>query len=43
MEHGEIDPAEIGDKSVIGEWRFIPERRAETLLNRDMKLLFPRW
>ncbi len=43
VENGEIDPAKIGDKSVIGEWKFIPENRAEKLLDRDMKLLFPRW
>ncbi len=43
VEHGEIDPAKIGDKAVIGEWKFIPEKRAEKLLDRDMKLLFPRW
>ncbi len=43
VEHGEINPAEIGDRKVIGEWKFIPENRAETLLNQDMKLLFPRW
>ncbi len=43
VEHGEIDPAVIGDVKVIGEWRFIPEKRAEKLLDKDMKLLFPRW
>ncbi len=43
VENGEIDPAKIGDKNVIGEWKFVPERRAEKLLDKDMKLLFPRW
>ncbi len=42
-ENGEIDPVKIGDPSVIGEWKFVPERRAEKLLDKDMKLLFPRW
>ncbi len=43
VENKEIDPAEIGNPAVIGEWKFIPENRAEKLLDRDMKLLFPRW
>ncbi len=43
VENKEIDPVKIGDKAVIGEWKFVPERRAEKLLDKDMKLLFPRW
>ncbi len=43
VEHGEIDPVKVGDSKVIGEWKFIPENRAQKLLDRDMKVLFPRW
>jgi 2',3'-cyclic-nucleotide 2'-phosphodiesterase/3'-nucleotidase len=40
--NGSIDPAVTGDKSVIGEWKFIPEPMAEEAFDRDMKLLFTR-
>ncbi len=43
VENGEIAPERIGDTGVIGEWRFIPEKKAQDALNKDMKLLFPRW
>ncbi len=43
VRNGEINPETVGDRAVIGEWKFIPEGRAEKLLDRDMKLLFPRW
>ena len=39
-EHGRIDPALIGDKSVIGEWKFVPERIAGPSLEADSRLLF---
>ncbi len=38
--HEEITPALIGDPSVIGEWRFVPEKKASKLLDADMKLIF---
>ena len=38
--HGSIDPAETGDRSVIGEWHFIPAGLSERLMSRDMNLLF---
>lgn len=38
-----IDPDVIGNPDVIGSWRFIPETKAEKALDKDMKLLFPRW
>lgn len=41
VENGSIDSAKIGDRSVIGEWKFIPEDKAQKALDRDMKLLFP--
>ena len=40
-EHRTIDPAVIGDPSVIGSWKFVPESMAEKALDRDMELLFP--
>ena len=40
VEHGEIDSATISDASVIGQWRFIPEKKAQAALTRDMSLLF---
>ena len=40
VEHGEIDSATISDASVIGQWRFIPEKKAQAALAYDMSLLF---
>ncbi len=42
QEYGMIDSAVIGDRSVIGEWHFIPENIAGPLLDKDMSLLFPK-
>ena len=39
--HKTIDPAVVGDPSVIGSWKFVPESMAEKALDRDMELLFP--
>jgi 2',3'-cyclic-nucleotide 2'-phosphodiesterase/3'-nucleotidase len=36
-----IDTAHTGDRTVIGEWRFIPEDLASKALGKDMELLFP--
>lgn len=41
VRNGEIDPAKIGDRSVIGEWKFVPEPIAAKAMGRDMCLLFP--
>ena len=38
--HKEIDPATIGDRTVIGEWSFVPEGLASKALEQDMKLVF---
>ena len=38
-----IDPEIIGDPAVIGQWKFVPEKMANAALDKDMKLLFPRW
>ena len=43
VKNGSVSPEKIGDKAVIGEWKFIPEKKAEKALDRDMKLLFPRY
>ena len=40
MENKEIASEKIGDPSVIGQWKFIPEPMAEKALERDMSLLF---
>ena len=37
---GLVDPAVIGDKKVLGEWKFIPEKLAGPALEADRKLLF---
>ena len=42
LENGEIDPKKIGERKVIGEWKFVPESFAEKAMDRDMRLLFPR-
>ncbi len=42
QKNGAIDPAVTGDTSVIGQWRFIPEKEARKALERDMELLFGR-
>lgn len=42
LENKVIDPAVIGDPSVIGGWKFVPENIASPAAERDMKLLFSR-
>ncbi len=39
-QHGTVDAALVGDRSVIGEWHFVPEKTAEPLIARDMELIF---
>lgn len=41
-ENGEIASEAIGDKSLIGEWKFIPEAKARKVLDQDVKLVAPR-
>lgn len=43
LENKVIDPAVIGNPSVIGTWKFVPENISAPALKDDMKLLFPRW
>lgn len=38
--HGTVDPALIGDRAVIGEWHFEPERLVAPLMKADMDLIF---
>ena len=38
----EIDPAIVGDRTVIGEWSFVPESLASKAMDRDIALLFDR-
>lgn len=40
IENGSIDPEVIGDPSVIGSWKFVPESLAGPALRADMALLF---
>ena len=40
LTHKEIDPSAIGNKNIIGEWRFVPKETAQKYLDRDMQLLF---
>lgn len=40
VRNGAIDPSVIGDHSVIGEWRFVPEPIVVSAMERDMNLLF---
>ena len=40
LKNGKIDPEVIGDRTVVGEWRFIPESIAQKAMERDMTLLF---
>lgn len=39
--HVDIRPELIGDRSVLGQWRFVPEEIAVPALKRDMELIFP--
>ena len=40
VKNGEIAPEKTGDRSVIGEWKFVPEQMAAKAMERDMALLF---
>lgn len=37
-----IDPSVIGEAKKVGRWRFVPDGVAESAIDRDLKLLFPR-
>ncbi len=38
--HADITPGLVGDPSVIGEWRFVPEKKVKSLMDADYKNLF---
>lgn len=42
LQDSSIDPEEISDPAVLGEWKFVPENIAASALEADMKLLFGR-
>ena len=39
-QHGTVDAALIGDRAVIGEWHFVPEKVADPMIREDMGLIF---
>ncbi len=39
-EHGTIDSALLGDRSLIGEWHFVPEKIVDQMIQEDMQLIF---
>ena len=42
MENGSIDPEVIGLPTVVGQWKFVPEKLVEPAMERDMNRLFQR-
>ena len=42
LENGSIDPEVIGLPTVIGQWRFVPEKLVVPAMDRDMDRLFKR-
>ena len=38
--HGTVDAAMVGDPSVIGSWRFVPEEKTAPMIEADMALIF---
>ncbi len=38
--HGIVDAALVGDRSVIGEWHFVPESSVRPLMQKDLELIF---
>ncbi len=41
QENGEIGLKEISDSRLVGSWKFIPEDKAKTGIEKDLKLIFP--
>ena len=39
-QHGTVDAALIGDRAVIGEWHFVPEKMADPMIREDLGLIF---
>ena len=42
QEHKVIDPAIVGDPSLVGHWEFVPAELVSKAMDRDMDLLFPK-
>ena len=42
MENGSIDPEVIGLPTVVGQWKFVPEKLVDPAMERDMNRLFKR-
>jgi hypothetical protein len=40
--HPDIDSEMLFDKAALGEWKFIPEKKAREGIEKDMELLFGR-
>jgi len=40
LKSGKVTSASVSNHSVIGEWHFVPEEKAEALMDADMKLIF---
>jgi len=40
QKHPNVTPELVGNKSVIGEWKFVPEDVVTPLMQKDMELLF---
>lgn len=40
LENGGADPAVFGDPAILGSWSFIPASLADSMLSRDLDLLF---
>ncbi|MBR5835386.1 MAG: bifunctional metallophosphatase/5'-nucleotidase [Bacteroidales bacterium] len=38
--HGSVNSALVGDKAVIGQWKFVPESMAKTAVEKDMGAMF---
>lgn len=38
--HSPVSSRMIGDKAVIGQWKFVPETKAKKAMEKDMKVMF---
>lgn len=43
QEYPEITPETVGDRKLLGEWRFVPEDIAGKAIGNDMHLVFPKY
>jgi len=40
-ENGEISSKTVGNRKLVGSWKFIPAKKAQKALERDLKKIFP--